>query len=149
MAATAPPAPPSAQALGLPVPGALQLALFAALYFAGARLGMLAAMPEGIAILRPCSAVVLAALLRFGGERLPALGVVAIAAELLADVPTFSASEALAFGLINFTEAAGAFLLLRRVGFERDFAAPADVWKFFVAAPVLAAGAASLAGAAV
>jgi len=124
------------------------LALIGALYFAGAELGMLTVMPEGNAIFWPSNAVVLAALLRFNGARLPAIGLVVIAAEVAADLPRFSLVEALLFGMINFAEAAGAFLLLRRVRFDSAFTAVSDVWKFVLAA-IAAAGCAAFFGAAV
>src|SRR5688500_7979407 len=104
------------------------LALIGVLYFAGAKLGMLSVMPEGNAIFWPSNAVVLAALLRFNGARLPVIGLVVIAAEVAADLPRFTLVEALLFGMINFAEAAGAFLLLRRVRFDAAFTAVSDVW---------------------
>ena len=129
-------------------PSLAQLALVAALYFAGAKLATLTVMPEGMALLWPSSAVVLAALLRFGGARLPAIGLVALAAEVAAGVPRFSPVEALLFGMINFAEAAGAFLLLRRLRFDAGFEVVADLWKFVVAA-IAASGCAAFFGAAV
>ena len=130
-------------------PSAGHLALIAALYFAGAKLGMLTVVPEGMAIIWPANAVTLAALLRFNGERLPLIGAVVIAAEVLADVPRFSVVEALLFGMINFTEAATAYFLLRWLRFNAGVTAVADVWKFMLAGPTVAAAIAALAGAAV
>ena len=124
------------------------LALIGVLYFAGAKLGMLSVMPEGNAVFWPANAVTLAALLRFNGARLPAIGLVVLAAEVAADLPRFSLVEALLFGMINFAEAAGAFLLLRRLRFDAGFTAVAHVWKFLVAA-IAASGCSALLGAAV
>jgi len=129
-------------------PSLAQLALVAALYFAGAKLGTLTVMPEGMALLWPSNAVVLAALLRFDGARLPAIGLVALAAEVAAGVPTFSLVETLLFGMINFAEAAGAFLLLRRMRFHAAFEAVSDLWKFVVAV-IAASGCSAFLGAAV
>ena len=129
-------------------PSAGHLALIAALYFLGAKLGMLSVMPEGNAVIWPANAVTLAALLRFNGARLPAIGLVVLVAEVAADVPRFSLVEALLFGMINFAEAAGAFLLLRRLRFEPRFIAVPDVWKFMLAA-IAVSGCAALLGAAV
>jgi diguanylate cyclase (GGDEF)-like protein len=129
-------------------PSAAHLALIAALYFLGAKLGMLSVMPEGNAVLWPANAVTLAALLRFNGARLPAIGLVVIAAEVAADLPRFTLVEALLFGMINFAEAAGAFLLLRRVRFDAAFSAVSDLWKFVLAA-IAASGCAAFLGAAV
>ncbi|HEV3010654.1 MAG TPA: MASE1 domain-containing protein, partial [Burkholderiales bacterium] len=109
---------------------------------------MLSVMPEGNALFWPANAVTLAALLRFDGARLPAIGLVVLAAEVAADVPRFSVMEALLFGIINFAEAAGAFVLLRRVRFHSAFTAVADVWKFVLAA-IAASGCAAFLGAAV
>ena len=125
------------------------LALVAVLYYAGAKLGMLTVMPEGMAILWPANAVVLAALLRFGAARLPAIGLVVVAAEVIADVPAFSVTEAVLFGLINFAEATAAFVLLRRLRFDAAFASVADAAKFLLAGPIVCAFLASLLGAAV
>lgn len=129
-------------------PSAAHLALIGALYFLGAKLGMLSVMPEGNALFWAANAVTLAALLRFNGARLPAIGVVVLAAEVAADIPRFSVVEALLFGMINFAEAAGAFLLLRRIRFDAGFTAVTDVWKFLLAA-FAASGCAAFLGAAV
>jgi diguanylate cyclase (GGDEF)-like protein len=129
-------------------PSAARLALIAALYFLGAKLGMLSVMPEGNALFWPANAVALAALLRFNGARLPAIGLVVLAAEVAADVPRFSVVEALLFGVINFAEVAGAFLLLRRVRFDSGFTAVSDAWKFVLAA-IAASGCGAFLGAAV
>src|SRR5688572_32780860 len=129
-------------------PSAAHLALIGVLYFAGAKLGMLTVMPEGNAVVWLPNAVVLAALLRFDGARLPAIGLVVLAAEVAADVPRFTLVEALLFGIINFAEAAGAFLLLRRVRFDAAFSAVSDLWKFVLAA-IAASGCAAFLGAAV
>ena len=130
-------------------PSLAHCALIGALYFAGAKLGMLTVVPEGMAIFWPANAVTLAALLRFNGERLPLIGAVVIAMEVAADMPSFSAVEALLFGMINFFEAALAYLLLRRLRFNPQVTAVADVGKFMLAGPIIAAGVAALLGAAV
>lgn len=130
-------------------PGWRDFALIAALYFAGAKLGMLTVVPEGMAVFWPPNAVILAALLRYQGARLPLLGAVVIAAEVAADVPKFSVVEALLFGAINFAEAAVAFLALRRLRFDAVSPTVRDLAKFVLAAPLLAAGLSSLLGAAV
>jgi diguanylate cyclase (GGDEF)-like protein len=129
-------------------PSLKHLALVGALYFIGAKLGMLTATPEGNALLWPPNAVVLAALLRFSGQRLREIGLVVLAAQVTADVPRFTLVEALLFGMINFAEAAGAFLVLRWLRFDARFAAVADVSRFTLAT-IAASGAAALVGAAV
>jgi len=130
-------------------PGWPALALVALLYFAGAKLAMLTSMHEGKAILWLPNAVVLAAALRLGPRALPAMGAVVLAIELLLKPPASSVLEALLFGLINFGEAALAFLLLRRLAFDPRFPTLADAWKFVLAGPFVAALAAAILGTAV
>ena len=126
-----------------------QLALVGLLYYVGAKIGMLTVMPEGIAIFWPPNAVVLAALIHFRGRHLLQIAALVVAAEIAADVPTFSFTEALLFGLINFSEAAFAWALLQRLRFDARFPTVADAWKFFLAAPIAAGLAGALLGAAV
>lgn len=130
-------------------PGWLDFAVLAALYYAAAQLGLLTDMPQGMAIFRPANAVVLAMLLRFEGRRLATVAAVVVATEVLAAAPAAGAAEAALFGLINFGEAAVAFLLLRYVRFDSSFREIADVWRFVLAAPLVAAMLAALCGAAV
>ena len=146
---SAPRAPAEARRVPHGEPAWWHLALLAALYYAGAKLGLLTVMPEGMAVLWPPNAVVLAALIRFRGARLPLVAAVVVAAEVLADVPTFRVSEALLFGLINFAEALAAYRLLVRVRFDARFSSLDDLWKFLLCAPLAAAALAALAGAAV
>ena len=129
-------------------PGWGHFALLAALYYAGAELGMLTIMPQGATIFWPPNAVVLAMLLRFDGARLPAIGAVVVATEVLAGVPAYGVLEAALFGLVNFGEASAAFFLLRRLRFDARFGSIADLWKFVLAAPFGAAIGAALCGAA-
>lgn len=128
---------------------ASDLALVALLYFAGAKLGMLTVLPEGMAVLWPANAVVLAAMLRFRGALPWSLLPTVLIAEVCADWPAFSVGEALMFGALNYSEAALAYALLARWGFDARFRSPADLWKFVLAGPLLASCAAALGGAAV
>jgi diguanylate cyclase (GGDEF)-like protein len=146
---TAPPALAEASRAPHGGPAWGHLVLLVALYYAGAKLGMLTVMPEGIAVLWPPNAVVLATLIRFRGARLPLIGALVVATEVLADIPTFRVSEAVLFGLINFTEALCAYWLLRRVRFDARFSSLDDLWKFLLCAPLAAAVLAALAGAGV
>lgn len=131
-------------------PSGLDLALVFILYYAGAKLGVgFTVMPEGLAIVWPPNAVLLAALIRFRGAAYPAIATVAVAAEVAADVPTFTAIEALLFGLVNLTEATLAYWLLARWRFDARFARLADLWKFLAAGPLIGALSAALLGAAV
>jgi len=131
-------------------PDKAKLALVFILYFVGAKLGVaLTVMPEGIAIIWLPNSVVLAALIRFNGARYPAIAALAMAAELAADWPNFTAIESLLFGLVNVGEATLAYALLRRWGFDPRFVSPADLAKFVVAGPLAGAILAALLGAAI
>lgn len=129
-------------------PGAALLALVFALYFLGAKLGvLLTVMPEGIAIVWLPNCVVLAALIRFNGARYPAIAALAVAAEIAADWQQFTFIESLLFGIVNVAEATLAYVLLRRWRFDPRFSEPADLGKFVLAGPVAGAFAAALLGA--
>lgn len=130
-------------------PGWRDLALVALLYFVGAKLGMLTILPEGMSVLWPANAVVLAAMLRFRGALPWRLLPVVLLTELCSDWPAFTVSEALLFGALNYSESALAYALLARWGFDARFRSPADLWKFLLAGPLLASCAAALGGAAV
>jgi diguanylate cyclase (GGDEF)-like protein len=131
-----------------PSPRWSDYALVLVLYYMGARLGVsYTVMPEGIAILWPPNAVLLAALLCFGGRGYAGFALSALAAELAADLPAFTLAEALCFGLVNLAEATLAAWLLRRWQFNARFSAISDLAKFVLAAPLLAALAAAVPGA--
>lgn len=114
-------------------------------YFAGARLGVHAAvMPEGIAILWPPNAFLLAALLVLPRRRWWPCYLAIACAEVIADAGTFSLGESLAFAAINAMEATVAATLLRRIAQDRfDFGHFRHVLAFgaiaLVAAPAVAA----------
>jgi len=119
-------------------------------YYAGAKLGVaVAAMPEGISILWPASSVLLAAMLLSRPRHLPLIAVLGVAAELAADVPHFTATEALVFGVANALEATTACVLLKAWRFDTRFRTLTDVQKFLVAGPLVATLLAAACGAAV
>jgi diguanylate cyclase (GGDEF)-like protein len=130
-------------------PGAIDFILLPVLYYASAKLGMLTVMPEGIAILWLPNSVMLAALLRFQARRYVLFAALAIAAEIAADLPAFSPTEALLFGLTNVMEATVAYVLLVRGHFDTHFSTLRDLLKFVLAGPVTGALAAALCGAAI
>jgi diguanylate cyclase (GGDEF)-like protein len=131
-------------------PDASHLALVLLLYFVGAKLGvMLTVMPEGLAIVWPPNAVVLAALIRFQGLRYPAIAALAVAAEFAADWPHFTVLESLLFGAVNVAEATVAYVLLRRWRFDARFSTPGDLVRFVLAGPVIGAFSAALLGGAI
>lgn len=119
-------------------------------YFAGAKFGVLyTVMPEGTAILWPPNSVLLAALLLRRGRGAFVLGLLVIGAEVAADLPVFSLTEALLFGLVNVSEALLAYGLLARCRFDLRLQRLRDLNCFLLAGPVVAALAAAFAGAAV
>ncbi len=121
-----------------------------AAYYLGAVLGVLfTTMPEGTAVLWPANSVLLSALLLLRGRGLLPLALLTIAAELLADAPFFTLQESLLFGVVNVFEATLAFALLKRANFDVRFATLADLRKFLLAGPVVAAASAAVAGAAI
>jgi diguanylate cyclase (GGDEF)-like protein len=125
----------------------IDFALVPILYYAGAKLGMLTVMPEGMAILWLPNAVLLTALLRFQARHYVVFATLVIGAEIAADLPTFSPIEALLFGLTNVMEATVAYLLLARWRFDPRFSTLGDLSKFVMAGPVVGALAAAFCGA--
>lgn len=125
--------------------------LIGLLYFLGAWVGVhFAALESGIVILWPPNAFLLAALLSQPPRRWWPLLVVVLAAEIAADVPVFTVTQALLFGAINIMECLFAASLIRFcLGREVDWEAPKDlslflVIVFFIASPVAALGGASV-----
>jgi diguanylate cyclase (GGDEF)-like protein len=121
------------------------LGLVALLFFLGAKFGSLTALPGGALLWLP-NGVVLAALVRYGPGRLPALLAVVIATEVLADWPQFEPVAGAAFAMVNLFEVLVAYALLRCTRFDPRFSRPADLWKFVLAGPLVAALAAGFVG---
>lgn len=120
------------------------------LYFLAARIGVaLTVMPQGMAVIWPPNGVLLAFLILLRGRSWVSAAGVTLAAEVAADVPTFSVAEALMFGVINVAEATGARALLTRWRFDPRFPSASDFFKFLLAGPAIAAFGAALCGAAV
>ncbi|MFN7146768.1 MAG: sensor histidine kinase, partial [Myxococcota bacterium] len=114
------------------------------LYWLGALLGQRLTMtPEGIALLWPSTAVLLAAYIRFRGRGWAAFSALGVLAEVAADLPGYPLREALVFGVANVIEATVAWRLLAAMGFDARFVRVSDVGRFVLAAP----GAAALCGA--
>ncbi len=109
-------------------------------YFAGAKLGVWAtAMPDGISILWPPNAVLLSAMLLSRGRDVAVIALLGIAAEVVADLPTFTLAEALVFGVANATECLVASHLLKAWSFDPRLGRLADLRKFLIAGPLGAA----------
>lgn len=91
-------------------------ALVGSAYFLGAWVGVHGTvMPEGIAILWPPNALLLAALLVLEPRRWWPCVPAVVVAELVADHGSFSLTESLSFALINIGETAAIAALLRQV----------------------------------
>lgn len=110
------------------------------LYFLGARFAVsFTVMPNGIAILWPPNSVLLTALLLLGIRDFPILALLAIGAEIVADLPHFRWYEGLSFGVGNVIESTLAFLLLTRWQFDKRFPTINDLLKFILAGLVMSA----------
>lgn len=129
-------------------PAAL-LAAFCVTYFLGAKLGIATAMPpEGIVILWPSNALVMAVLLAVQPNRWWILFLATLGTEVAADIPDYPLWAAIGYGLVNFSEAALAASLLLRFGKDRGLiASPLDFVRFVAIGPFLASGLAALGGA--
>jgi two-component sensor histidine kinase len=122
---------------------------FALLYFLAAKLGIATSLPpEGIVVVWPANAVILLALLKTQPKHWWAFFLATIAAEIVADVPAYPLWAALAYGTVNFFEAALAAFLLIRFGRDEPVTGVAGFTRF-LATGFVAAGAAALLGAAV
>lgn len=125
--------------------------LIGLLYYSGAYVGVhFAALESGIVVLWPPNAVLLAALLSRPPRYWWPLLVAVLCAEVLADVPVFTVTQALLFGAINITECLLAASLIRYfLNREMDWYKPKDLsvflfTVFFIASPVAALGGASV-----
>ncbi len=118
------------------------------LYFAGARLGVAAsAMSEGIAIFWLPNGVLLAALLLTRVREWPAYLIVAVLAEILADMPVFTLIQSLGFAAANLFECLLAAILLRRLANPFTFDRLRNAVWFGLIALLLAPALAALPGA--
>jgi len=123
-----------------PPPRLKDVLLLPVLYYVSAKIGiMLSVMPEGMAILWPPNGVLLAYFIRFGPRGYLPFGVLALLAEVAIDVPKYRVVDSVLFGLTNVAEVVIASLLLRRAQFDPRFSRIADVTKFIMAGPVVAA----------
>ncbi len=128
----------------------IQLLLVPALFFAGVKASLLLSVPpDGMVMLWLPNGLLLAALLRCGLRRYGYFSAIVLLTEIAADHPTFTATQATLFGLINLLEVTAAYLLLRRWSFNPGFEAPSDIMKFLVAGPMVGAFLSSCLGAGV
>lgn len=124
---------------------------FSLAYFLAAKVGIATSLPpQGIVVLWPPNAIVLAALFAVPREKWWLLFLVTVATEIAADVPAYPLWAATGYGIVNFSEAAIAAVLLSK--FSQGGSPLVDVRGFvrFVAiGPFLASGTAALFGAAI
>ena len=110
------------------------------LYWLGARIGgLLTLRPDDVSMLWPPNAVLIATFLRYGGARWWAFCGLTVLAEVAADLPRITVGEALVYGCANVLEATVAWRLLRAWHFDPRFERVADLGRFVLAAPLVAA----------
>ena len=133
----------------------IRIALAGAFYYLGAKIGVtftftFTVTSDGVAILWPPNAVLLAALLSLPKTHWPLLFVVILIAECLADYPVFPWPMALGFGVVNIAEACFACFLIRRyIGSSFGFETLSSTMRFFLLVPLFASSVAALGGASV
>jgi len=128
-----------------------RVALFAVAYFVAAKLGVLATFPDqGIAILWPPNAILLAALLLSPRRDWPKYLAAVIPAEVAADMPHFSFLQGLLFASVNIAECwLAAYFLQRTTKNQFDFYKLEHIALFALVAMIIASGLAGLMGAGV
>jgi diguanylate cyclase (GGDEF)-like protein len=106
--------------------------------------------PEGIAILWPPNAILLAAFLIYPRKYLPFVAIAGISAELIASIPAFPVWAASCFAIINIASVSLAAFFIRRIsGQNFNFKNLKNGAYFLFFAPFLAASLAGLSGATV
>lgn len=124
------------------------LALFCLIYFTASKLGIATAMPpEGIVILWPSNAFILAALVRTDWRRWWIILAATVVTEIAADVPAYPVIAAAGYGLVNFSEAALTAVFLSFAKQPLPLSGPAAFARYLAAGPIAAAGIAALGGA--
>lgn len=119
-------------------------------YYLGAGLGVAASeMSEGIAVFWLPNGILLVALLSTARRHWPPHLAAAVLAELAADLPTFTFSQALGFAAIHVGECLLAAFLLDRVARPFRLESLRHVMAFGYYGPVVACGLAALPGAAI
>lgn len=124
---------------------------FAGAYFLAAKIGIATALPpEGIVVVWPPNAIVLATLLAVPRSRWWVFFLATVAAEIVADVPTYPLWAAVGYGVVNFSEGAlAAYLLQSVLRASLPLARVRSFIKFVLAGPLVASGTAALFGAAI
>ncbi len=126
-------------------PGWLFCALLLLIHFASVKLTFLCAVTQdNVVVIWLPNAVLLSALLRTEGRRLPLLAAVTLCSDMLGNLGTFNWLEALLLSAVNLTEVLITFLLLKRTGACLRLQRLEDLVKFILAGPLIAALTASL-----
>ncbi|WP_426140097.1 diguanylate cyclase domain-containing protein [Pseudomonas sp. DWP3-1-2] len=126
-------------------PGLLFCALLMLVHFASVKLTFFCAVtPDNVVVVWLPNAVLLAALLRFRGQRMLLLAAVTFGSDVLASVGAFSWQEAVPLSAVNVFEVLVTYALLRRSGASLRLQRLEDLVKFVLAGPVTGALLASL-----
>jgi diguanylate cyclase (GGDEF)-like protein len=131
-------------------PGWLFCLLLPLFHFASVKLTFFCAVtPENAVVVWLPNAVLLAALLRFRGQRAPLLGALTFTSDVLANLNAFPWYEAVLLSAVNLLEVAITYQLMTRSRASPRLHRVKDLAKFVLAGPVFGALLASLAAAAV
>jgi integral membrane sensor domain MASE1 len=120
------------------------------IHFASVRLSFFCAVtPENEVVVWLPNAVLLAALLRFRGQRGWLMTSLTFSSDLIANLPEFPWKEAVLLSLVNVVEVVTTYALMRRTGASAGLERLQDLAKFVVAGPLLSALLAGFLGAAI
>jgi two-component sensor histidine kinase/integral membrane sensor domain MASE1 len=124
---------------------------FSLVYYLAAKLGIQTALPpEGVVVIWPPNAIVLVALLSVARRHWLSFFFATVTTEVVADYPDYPLWAAVGYGVVNFSEAALAALLLSAFGKGVPrITGPRHFVLYLMAGPLLASGSAALVGAAI
>jgi integral membrane sensor domain MASE1 len=127
------------------------LAAFCLAYFAAAKLGIASSLPpQGVVIIWPPNALVLAILVRIPRSRWWPLFLATVLTEVAADLPDYPLLAAIGYGTVNFGEAAFAATLLTAIDKRAvPLSGLRGFLNFTLCGPIIASGLAALLGAAI
>ena len=126
-------------------PGWLFCLLLLLIHFASVKLTFFCATtPDNVVVVWLPNAVLLAALLRFQGQRAPLLSAITFSSDVAGNLGVFGWIEAVLLSAVNLFEVIVAFVLLRRSGVSPGLQRLEDLVKFVLAGPLVGALLASL-----
>ena len=121
-------------------PGWLFCLLLPLFHFASVKLTFFCAVtPENAVVVWLPNAVLLAALLRFRGQRAPLLAALTFTSDVLANLNAFPWYEAVLLSAVNLLEVTITYQLMKRSGASPRLHRIKDLGKFIIAGPVLGA----------